>query len=219
LIVQYLNGRRGNKKFPCLRGKAALIVQKNRPKGVNNMAKISLDSLMGNSGPSYPEQIVSPYRKELTDIGFEQMMTIEDVEKQMAGHPGKAILVVLNSVCGCSARVSRPGTLLSLFNGVIPDKKVTLFAGMEKEAVAHFREKYLAGVTPSSPNILVMKDGAVLLHLQRYQIESSDAGSIADSLITVYNAVCTKATTEEERSELRTYFTNVYQVDPLAAHQ
>lgn len=183
------------------------------------MAKISLDSLMGNSGPSYPEQIVAPYRKELTDAGFEHMMTVEDVEKQIAGHPGKVILVVLNSVCGCSARVSRPGTLLSLFNGVVPDGKVTLFAGMEKEAVAHFREKYLAGIIPSSPNILVMKDGAVLLHLQRYQIESSDAGTIADSLINVYNTACTKVTTEQERTDLRTYFTTVYQVDPLAAHQ
>ena len=52
------------------------------------MAMISLDSLMGNSGPSYPEQIVAPYRKELVDAGFEQMMTVEEVEKILGGHPG-----------------------------------------------------------------------------------------------------------------------------------
>lgn len=183
------------------------------------MAKISLDSLMGNQGPGYPEQIVAPYRKELVDYGFEQMMTVEDVEQIISNNPGKVILVVLNSVCGCSARVSRPGALLSFFNHVVPDIKATLFAGMEKEAVAHFRATYLAGVTPSSPNILVMKDGKVLLHLQRHQIETTDAGTIADTLINVYNAHCSKESTEEERNHLRAYFQQVYQVDPLATQE
>jgi putative YphP/YqiW family bacilliredoxin len=180
------------------------------------MAMISLDSLMGNEGPSYPEQIAAPYRKELVDAGFEQMTTVEEVEKVLSGNPGKTVLVVLNSVCGCSARVSRPGALLSFFNHVVPDIKATLFAGMEKEAVAHFRAKYLNGVTPSSPNIILVKDGEVLLHLQRHQIETSDAGTIADALITTYNEYCTKQTTDEEREELRNYFKNLYQVDPLA---
>jgi putative YphP/YqiW family bacilliredoxin len=180
------------------------------------MAMISLDSLMGNQGPSYPEQIVAPYRKELVDYGFEQMMTVEDVESIISGNPGKVILVVLNSVCGCSARVSRPGAILSFFNHVVPDVKATLFAGMEKEAVVHFRAKYLNGVTPSSPNILVMKDGQVLLHLQRHQIETTDAGTIADALIHVYNEHCTKQTTDDESNSLREYFKAVYQVDPLA---
>lgn len=183
------------------------------------MAMISLDSLMGNSGPSYPEQIVAPYRKELVDYGFEQMMTVDEVEQIISNNPGKVILVVLNSVCGCSARVSRPGALLSFFNHVAPDVKATLFAGMEKEAVVHFRAKYLDGVTPSSPNILVMKDGEVLLHLQRHQIETTDAGTIADALIHVYNKHCTKQTSEEESSSLREYFKTVYQIDPLATQQ
>lgn len=183
------------------------------------MAMISIDSLMGNQGPSYPEQVVAPYRKELTDAGFEQMMNVEEVEKVISGNAGKVILVILNSVCGCSAKVSRPGALLSFFNHVVPDLKATLFAGMEKEAVAHFRTKYLNGVTPSSPNILLMKDGNVLLHLQRYQIETTDAGTIADALIEVYNKECTKQTTEEESKNLQTYFKQVYQVDPLATQE
>ncbi len=183
------------------------------------MAMISIDSLMGNQGPSYPEQIVAPYRKELVEIGFEQMMSVEEVEQVISGNPGKVILVVLNSVCGCSARVSRPGAILSFFNHVVPDVKATLFAGMEKEAVAHFRSKYLNGVTPSSPNILVMKDGQVLLHLQRHQIETTDAGTIADALINVYNEQGTRKSTEEERTHLRAYFQQVYQVDPLATQE
>lgn len=183
------------------------------------MAMISLDSLMGNQGPSYPEQIVAPYRKELVDYGFEQMMTPEDVDRVLANNPDKVVLVVLNSVCGCSARVSRPGALLSFFNHVVPDVKATLFAGMEKDAVVHFRATYLAGVTPSSPNILVFKNGQVLLHLQRHQIETTDAGTIADALITVYNEHCTCKTSEAERAALRAYFMNVYQVDPLATQE
>lgn len=183
------------------------------------MATISIDSLMGNQGPSYPEQIVAPYRKELVDYDFQQMMTVDEVESVISGNQGKVILVVLNSVCGCSARVSRPGALLSFFNHVVPDVKATLFAGMEKEAVTHFRAKYLNGVTPSSPNILVMKDGQVLLHLQRHQIETTDAGTIADALINVYNGHCSKQTTDDERAHLRAYFQQVYQVDPLATQE
>jgi len=178
---------------------------------------ISLDQLMGPQGPSYPEQIVAPYRKELTEAGFQEMRTLEEVQQVLSGNPGKVILVVLNSVCGCSARVSRPGALLSCFNHVVPDIKATLFAGMEKEAVAYFRANYLTGITPSSPNILVFKDGQVLLHLQRHQIETSDAGTIADALIDIYNQHCSLPTTEDERSELRSYFQQVYQVDPLAS--
>ncbi|HMO34162.1 MAG TPA: BrxA/BrxB family bacilliredoxin [Lacibacter sp.] len=183
------------------------------------MAMISIDSLMGNQGPSYPEQIVAPYRKELVDYGFDHLMTVEDVNRVIAGSPGKVIMLVLNSVCGCSARVSRPGALLSFFNHVVPDIKATLFAGMEKEAVAHFRASFLSGITPSSPNILVMKDGQVLLHLQRHQIETTDAGSIADALIAVYNEHCIRETTEAERAALREYFINLYQVDPLAPQE
>ena len=123
------------------------------------MAQISVDSLIGNSGPSYPEQIAAPYRKELTDNGFTQMLTPEDVDKALQRNDGKIQMVVLNSVCGCGARVARPGALLSLFSKVVPDEKFTLFAGMEKEAVGYFREKYLAGITPSSPNIYLFKDG------------------------------------------------------------
>jgi putative YphP/YqiW family bacilliredoxin len=183
------------------------------------MAMISLDSLMGNQGPSYPEQVVAPYRKELADAGFQSLMTVDEVDQLLKNNPGKVILLVLNSVCGCSARVSRPGAILSFFNHVVPDIKATLFAGMEKEAVVFFRAEYLTGFTPSSPNILVLKDGQVLLHLQRHQIETSDAGTIADALIEVYNQHCVKKTTEDEREVLRAYFKQVYQVDPLATQE
>ncbi|HVX26750.1 MAG TPA: BrxA/BrxB family bacilliredoxin, partial [Parafilimonas sp.] len=117
------------------------------------MAQISVDSLMGNQGPTYPEQIAAPFRKELTDNGFTQLLSAEDVENALGVTDGKIKMVVLNSVCGCGARVARPGALLSLFSKVVPDDKLTIFAGMEKDAVNVFRSKYLPGITPSSPTI------------------------------------------------------------------
>ncbi len=179
------------------------------------MARISIDSLIGNDGPNYSEIIVTPYREELTSAGFEQMLTPDDVDKVLNRNDDKTVLVVLNSVCGCSARVARPGTLLSLFNPQVPDIRATLFAGMEKEAVAHFREKYLKGLTPSSPNIAVFKNGQLLHILHRYQIETKSAGDIAAELVAVYNRESTKKNSEEEISQLRQLFIEKYKADPL----
>ncbi len=183
------------------------------------MAQISVDSLIGNSGPSYPEQIAAPYRKELTDNGFIQMLTPEDVDKALKRNDGKVQMVVLNSVCGCGARVARPGALLSLFSKVVPDERFTLFAGMEKDAVGYFRSTYLAGITPSSPNIYLFKDGELIFILHRYQIERSAAGDIADALINKYNEVCAKENDDASVEQLRQYFIEHFDVDPLEMEQ
>ncbi len=179
------------------------------------MARISLDSLMGNSGPSYSEIIVAPYREELVSAGFQQMLTPEDVDKVLDRNDDKIILVVLNSVCGCSARVGRPGTLLSLFNDVVPDVLATLFAGMEKEAVAYFRTKYLPGLTPTSPNIAVFKNGKLVHILHRHQVESRSAQQIAEELTGVYDTICTKKNKEDNKEKLREFFIERYHADPL----
>jgi putative YphP/YqiW family bacilliredoxin len=183
------------------------------------MAQISIDSLMGNSGPSYPEQIAAPFRKELTDNGFTQMLTPEDVDNALQRNDDKIVLVVLNSVCGCGARVARPGALLSLFSKVIPDERFTLFAGMEKDTVAHFRNNYLQGITPSSPNIYLFKDGELIFILHRYQIERSAAGDIADALMHKYEEVCTKENDDTSVEALRQYFIEHFNVDPLEIEQ
>ena len=183
------------------------------------MAQISVDSLMGNQGPTYPEQIAAPYRKELTDNGFAQMLTPEDVDNALQRNDGKIQMVVLNSVCGCGARVARPGALLSFFSKVVPDERFTLFAGMEKDAVNHFRTNYLPGVTPSSPTISLFKDGELVFILHRYQIERSAAGDIADTLIQEYNKVCTKENDDASVEDLRQFFIKTYDVDPMEVEQ
>lgn len=180
------------------------------------MAKISLDTLMGNSGPSYPEQIVAPYRKELADAGFEQLMTAADIDRVLGNNNNGIVLLVLNSVCGCSARVSRPGAILSLLNNQVPDVWATVFAGMEKEAVAHLREKYLTGLTPSSPNIAIFKNGKLQFILHRYQIESSSAETIAASLTEVYHQLCKRQLSAAEKLQLQTFINNQYSINDIS---
>ncbi len=151
------------------------------------MAQISLKSLMNNSAPTYPAEIAQPFRDELTDVNFKELLTPAEVDAALNRQDDKIILVVLNSVCGCAARGARPGAILSELNELVPDEYVTLFAGMEKEAVEHFRVKYLEGITPSSPNIALFKNGKLLHILQRYQIEGKTAGQIAQELTRLYD--------------------------------
>jgi putative YphP/YqiW family bacilliredoxin len=119
---------------------------------------------------------------------------------------------MLNSVCGCAAGRARPGTLLSMLNAIVPDEYVALFAGMEKQAVAHFREKYLPGLTPSSPNIALFKNGSLLHILHRHNIEGKTAGEIAKELAAVYDTVCIKRNLPEETEKLKDYIESKYYV-------
>jgi putative YphP/YqiW family bacilliredoxin len=180
------------------------------------MAQISLNSLMNKSlAPTYSEEIAAPFREELTEAGFDQLLTPDDVEKALNKKDGKISLVVLNSVCGCAARAARPGVLLSLFNEVVPDNLFTVFAGMEKEAVNYFRENFLLGITPTSPNIALFKDGELIEILQRHQIEGKSAGQIADELASLFNKECNKKNSAEEIAGMRSRFIDRFQVDPL----
>jgi putative YphP/YqiW family bacilliredoxin len=180
------------------------------------MAQINLNSLMNKSvTPTYSEEIAAPFRQELTEGGFDQLLTSDDVEKALNKKDGKVSLLVLNSVCGCAARAARPGVLLSLFNEVVPDNLFTVFAGMEKEAVNYFRENFLLGITPTSPNIALFKDGELIEILQRHQIEGKSAGQIADELASLYNINCQKKNSEEEIASMRSRFIERFRMDPL----
>ena len=56
----------------------------------------------------YPEYMVAPIREDLTSVGFEQLMTGEDVENVLKESKG-TVLVAVNSVCGCAVpRPARP---------------------------------------------------------------------------------------------------------------
>lgn len=176
------------------------------------MAQISLKTLMNNSAPTYAAEVAQPFRDELTEINFKEMLTPGEVDAALNRQDDKIVLVVLNSVCGCAARGARPGAIFSLLNDIVPDECFTVFAGMEKDAVDHFRAKYLLGITPSSPNIALFKNGELVHIHQRYQIEGKSAGQIAQELAEVYDKTCTKTYSREELDSLKNYLVKRYHV-------
>src|SRR5574341_1151860 len=87
----------------------------------------------------YDPVAVQPMRDELTRIGFEELLTPDDVD-QVLGGEHRTVLMVVNSVCGCAAGKARPGVRLALEHSVRPDRLATVFAGMEIEATACARQ-------------------------------------------------------------------------------
>ena len=167
---------------------------------------------MNNDAPTYPQEVAQPFRDELTGVGFKELLTTADVDAALDRQDDKTVLVMLNSVCGCAARSARPGTILSMLNETAPDEYTTVFAGMEKQAVNHFREKYLPHLTPSSPNIALFKNGQPVFILQRYQIEGRNAIEIAKEMTTAYDNFCGKKNSPEEVMTVKNYIEHRYQV-------
>ncbi|HUN03731.1 MAG TPA: BrxA/BrxB family bacilliredoxin, partial [Niabella sp.] len=129
----------------------------------------------------YPKEIVVPMKEELTDNGFEELLTPEAVEESLA--KGGTNLLFINSVCGCSAGTARPGVLMAIANAVKkPDQLTTSFAGFDIEAVQKVRE-HLLPYPPSSPSIALFKDGKLVHFVERHNIEGRSAQMIAANLI------------------------------------
>ena len=135
----------------------------------------------------YPEELVYPMRKQLTDQGFDELKSIDDVEN-MVSNKGTT-LVVVNSVCGCAAANARPGAITSLVNDKKPDHLTTVFAGVDRDAVEKVRN-YLAPFPPSSPAIALFKDGELVHMLERHHIEGRAAEMISQNLKGAYNEHC-----------------------------
>lgn len=136
----------------------------------------------------YPEMLVRPMREELTRLGIEELKTPEEVEDVLDDAEGTTLLVV-NSICGCAARMARPAVARALQNQARPDRAVTVFAGQDTEATARARE-YLHGYPPSSPSIALLRDGEVVFMLERYQIEGRPAEAIAEDLTRAFEQFC-----------------------------
>lgn len=136
----------------------------------------------------YPAEIVIPMKEELTDNGFTELITPEAVEDQLKKEG--TTLVVINSVCGCSAGTARPGVLMSLTrNGKKPDYLATSFAGFDTDAVKKVRE-HLAPYPPSSPAIALFKNGELVHFIERHNIEGRSAQMIAGNLEAAYDEYC-----------------------------
>jgi len=140
----------------------------------------------------YPELMIIPMREELTRAGLTEAKTAADVDTALA-LPGTTLLVV-NSICGCAAGKMRPGVRLALTNSAhLPDRKITVFAGQDREATERARS-YFEGNPPSSPAVAILRDGKLVYLMQRAVIEQATAQQIAGELARAFEEFCATAT-------------------------
>ena len=135
----------------------------------------------------YPAELVKPMREDLTKVGFEELHTAEAVDAALAKEG--TTLVVVNSVCGCAAANARPGARMSLQNAKRPDHIVTVFAGVDREAVDKARA-HMVPFPPSSPSMALFKNGELVHMLERHHIEGRPAELIAENLVDAFNEYC-----------------------------
>jgi len=136
----------------------------------------------------YPEEIVIPMKEELTENGFSELLSSAEVETQLAKEG--TTLVMINSVCGCSAGTARPGLLMAVANASKkPDYLTTSFAGFDIDAVKTLRQ-HLIPFPPSSPSIALFKNGQLVHFIERHQIEGRSAQMIAQNLMGAFNEYC-----------------------------
>jgi putative YphP/YqiW family bacilliredoxin len=138
---------------------------------------------------AYPEFFVAPMREELTRLGMEELRTPAQVDEALS-RKGTTLLVV-NSICGCAAGHARPGAMRALQNARIPDRSVTVFAGVDRDAVNRARE-FMAGYPPSSPSMALFKDGKQVLMLQRSDIQQMTDDQVAEALSQAFDEHCTR---------------------------
>jgi putative YphP/YqiW family bacilliredoxin len=136
----------------------------------------------------YPVEIVTPMKEELTDRGFAELTSPEAVDAQLKQKG--TTLVMINSVCGCSAGSARPGVLMAVANATRkPDFLTTSFAGFDISAVNKLRE-HLLPYPPSSPAIALFKDGQLVHFIERHMIEGRPAQLIAHNLMAAFDEYC-----------------------------
>ena len=136
----------------------------------------------------YPAEIVMPMKAELTDNGFEELVTPQEVDEAIQSEG--TTLVMINSVCGCAAGSARPAVVMAVNNtDKKPDRLTTSFAGFDISAVNRVRE-HLLPYPPSSPAIALFKDGHLVHIIERHQIEGRPAQVIARNLITAFESYC-----------------------------
>jgi len=135
----------------------------------------------------YPAELVKPMREDLASAGFEELYTAEAVESAIK--QDGTVLVVVNSVCGCAAANARPAAKQSLRHTKKPDRLVTVFAGVDREAVDTARS-LMVPFPPSSPSMALFRDGELVHMIERHHIEGRPAEMIAENLVQAFDEFC-----------------------------
>ena len=140
--------------------------------------------------PNYDPAAVQHMRDELTDVGFQEMFTLDDVDRELLNRPDESVLLVVNSVCGCAAGSARPGVALALQHHTIPDHLVTVFAGMDKKVVEYIRQRFLSQFHPSSPCFALFRNGEIEFMMERKDIVNKSPEEISSILTTLFDQKC-----------------------------
>ncbi len=136
----------------------------------------------------YPGEIVMPMKAELTENGFDELLTSSQVDEALQKEG--TTLVMINSICGCAAGSARPAVVMAVNTAVKkPDHLTTAFAGFDVDAVKKVRE-HLLPYPSSSPSIALFKNGELVHIIERHQIESRPATVITQNLISAFNEYC-----------------------------
>jgi putative YphP/YqiW family bacilliredoxin len=135
----------------------------------------------------YPAELVKPMREDLASAGFEELYTAAAVESAIK--QDGTVLVVVNSVCGCAAANARPAAKQSLRHTKKPDRLVTVFAGVDREAVDAARG-LMVPFPPSSPSMALFRDGELVHMIERHHIEGRPAEMIAENLVQAFDEFC-----------------------------
>lgn len=134
------------------------------------------------------QMMIQPMRDELTQVGFQELRSANEVDEVMADQKG-TVLFVVNSVCGCAGGIARPGVAMALEHDKLPDKLVTVFAGQDKDATERARS-FFTDMPPSSPSVFLFKDGELVGVLHRSDIEGSSPNVVAAKLKALFDEYC-----------------------------
>ena len=136
----------------------------------------------------YPPELVAPMKEELTTVGFDELLTPEQVDHALSPDAG-TVLVMVNSVCGCAAANARPAVRMAAAHSKRPDRLTTVFAGVDTEAVNQAR-KHMLPYPPSSPSIALFRNGKLVHFIERHHIEGVSAEMIAENLTAAFDEYC-----------------------------
>lgn len=135
----------------------------------------------------YPPEIYGPMKAQLTDVGFADVTTTSEVEKLVKAEG--TTFFMINSVCGCAAGSARPAAIEAAKGDKKPTNLATVFAGVDTDAVTKLREM-CAPYPPSSPSMVMFKDGKLVHFVERHQIEGNTAEAITEHLKKVFQHFC-----------------------------
>lgn len=140
--------------------------------------------------PTYDPASVQYMRDELTGVGFHELRSLDEVDAALLAQDDQTTLLVINSVCGCAAGGARPGVALALQQSRIPDRLVSVFAGQDKREVEYIRQRFLTDFVPSSPCIVLFRNGEIVFIMERKDMVNKEPEEIGDMLQSVFEKYC-----------------------------